>query len=529
MELIAKTFQGLEAVLATELIELGANDIQIGNRMVSFTGDKAMMYRANFALHTALRILMPIKHFRADNADTVYEEVKAIEWEQYMDIKTTFAVDANIFSTDFRHSQFVAYRVKDAIVDRWRDITDGEQRPNVRITNPDIRIDIHIAENDVTISLDSSGESLHRRGYRQEAVKAPLNEVMAAGIIKLTGWKGDCDFIDPMCGSGTLPIEAALIAKNMAPGIFRQDYAFMHWRDFDDDLWQAIYDDDSDEREFNFHIYAYDINHNAVQIATSNAKAAGLLDVITVEQRDIADFTQPEGKAIMVTNPPYGERLTSDDLLGLYETIGQRLKQAFTGNDAYILSSNQEAFDHIGLKPSTKTPLLNGSIEVELRKYQMFAGSYSEMRASGHHIKTEAEKAANARGMRKSAAIQDKGRFNRDGDDRPRFRHDGDRPRSNRERDDKPRFKRDNDRPRFNREDRDNDRPRFDRKDRDNDRPRFDRKDRDNDRPRFNRDRNDNDRKPHTSDRRDSESWEAQRHRKMREMREFLEKNADKD
>ena len=509
MELIAKTFQGLEAVLATELIELGANDIQIGNRMVSFTGDKAMMYRANFALHTALRILMPIKHFRADNADTVYEEVKAIEWERYMDIKTTFAVDANIFSTDFRHSQFVAYRVKDAIVDRWRDITDGEQRPNVRITNPDIRIDIHIAENDVTISLDSSGESLHRRGYRQEAVKAPLNEVMAAGIIKLTGWKGDCDFIDPMCGSGTLPIEAALIARNMAPGIFRQDYAFMHWRDFDEDLWQAIYDDDSNEREFDHHIYGYDINHSAVQIASDNVRAAGVTDIVTIAQGDIANFKQPAERAIMVTNPPYGERITTDDLMGLYETIGERLKNAFTGNDAYVLSSNKEAFDSIHLKPSVKFPLLNGNIEVELRKYQMFSGRYDDLRASGHHIKTAAEKAQNARGMRKSAAINDRPHSNRE--DKPRYNRD-EKPRFNR--DDKPRFNRD-DKPRFNRDDK----PRFNR----DDKPRFNR----DEKPRFNRD--DKPRRKYDNDSRDSESWEAIRHRKMREMRDFLEKNNNED
>ena len=219
-EMIAKTFQGLEEVLAAELTALGADNIEMGRRMVSFTGDKEMLYRTNFCLRTALRILRPIKHFTATDADAVYDAVKEIHWEDYLDPAKTFAVDATVFSEEFRHSKFVSYRVKDAIADYFRERTG--KRPSVSITKPDVLLNIHIAHTDCTLSLDSSGESLHRRGYRQEAVEAPLNEVLAAGMILMTGWRGECDLIDPMCGSGTIPIEAALIARNIAPGVFRR-------------------------------------------------------------------------------------------------------------------------------------------------------------------------------------------------------------------------------------------------------------------------------------------------------------------
>ena len=388
--MIAKTFQGLETVLATELIDLGANNIQIGRRMVSFTGDKEMLYRANFQLRTAIRILKPIKHFKATSADEVYEAVKQIDWTEYLSNETTFAVDSVVFSTEFRHSKFVAYKVKDAIVDQFREKT-GE-RPNIRITNPDLQLNIHVAEYDCTLSLDSSGESLHRRGYRQETVEAPLNEVLAAGIIMLTGWKGDCDLIDPMCGSGTIPIEAALIARGISPGIFRKEYNFEKWADFDPELFQRIYEDDSQEKDFDHHIYGYDINHNVVKIAEMNVKAAGLSKDISIEQKDFKDFTQPEEKSIIITNPPYGERIFAPDLLGLYKMIGERLKHQFVNNEAWVLSYREECFDQIGLKPSLRTPLFNGSLECELRKYQIFQGKFDEMRAYGGDIKTAQER-----------------------------------------------------------------------------------------------------------------------------------------
>ena len=292
-EIIAKTFMGLEPVLAKELRELGAEDVQEGRRMVSFRGDKEMMYRANFQLHTAIRILKPIRHFKASSADDVYNEILKVDWSQYLDEGKTFTVDAVVFSEEFRHSKFVSYKVKDAIVDQFREKTG--KRPNISVANPDIRLNIHIAEDRCTLSLDSSGESLHRRGYRQESVEAPLNEVLAAGMILMTGWKGETDFVDPMCGSGTLLIEAALIAHNMAPGLFRKAYAFEKWPDFDADLFDRIYNDESQEREFKHHIYGYDVDMKAVNTARLNVKAAGLTGSITVEQQDFKDFMKPSG------------------------------------------------------------------------------------------------------------------------------------------------------------------------------------------------------------------------------------------
>ena len=377
-ELIAKTFQGLETILAEELTNLGADNIQIGRRMVSFTGDKEMMYKANFCLRTAIRILRPIKQFKAKDPDEVYEAIKAICWEDYLNVDKSFAVDSVVFSDEFRHSKFVAYKVKDAIVDYFREKTG--KRPSVRINKPDVLLNIHIAQDKCTLSLDSSGESLHRRGYRQEAVEAPLNEVLAAGMILMTGWRGECDLIDPMCGSGTIPIEAALIARNIAPGVFRKEFAFEKWNDFDQDLFDNVYNDDSQEREFIHKIYGYDNNPRANEIALHNMKAAGVSKDIVLALQPFQQFQQPKEKAILITNPPYGERISTNDLLGLYQMIGERLKHAFQGNDAWILSYREECFDQIGLKPSQKIPLFNGALECEFRKYQIFDGKYKEFR-----------------------------------------------------------------------------------------------------------------------------------------------------
>ena len=391
-EIIAKTFMGLESVLAKELTRLGAIDVQIGRRMVSFKGDKEMLYRANFQLHTAIKILKPIRHFKAKSADDVYEEIRKTDWTEYLDNDKTFAVDAVVFSEEFRHSKFVSYKVKDAIVDQFREKTGS--RPNISVANPDIRLNIHIAEDKCTLSLDSSGESLHRRGYRQETMEAPLNEVLAAGMILMTGWKGETDFIDPMCGSGTLLIEAALIARNMAPGLFRKEYAFEKWPDFDAELFDRIYNDceENENEDVKCHFYGYDIDPKAVNTARHNVQAAGLTSSITIEQQDFKDFQQPKKKSIIVTNPPYGERISTPDLLSTYRMIGERLKHEFTGNDAWVLSYREECFDQIGLKPSIKIPLYNGSLECEFRKYQMFDGKMKVFRSEGGAVKTDDEK-----------------------------------------------------------------------------------------------------------------------------------------
>lgn len=393
-KLIAKTFQGLENVLAKELTALGAKNVVPGRRMVSFTGDKEMMYRANFSLRTAVRVLKPIAEFKANDADEVYAAVKAIDWNEYLDLDTSFAVDSVVYSEEFRHSKFVAYKVKDAIVDFFRERTG--KRPNISITNPNIKFNMHIAETSCTLSLDSSGESLHKRGYRVGTVESPINEVLAAGMILLTGWQGECDLIDPMCGSGTIAIEAALIARNMAPGVFHKLYAFENWKDFDRDLLDKIYNDDSQERPFEHHIYASDIDKNAILIATQNIKSAGVNADITVTAQPLQQFKQPAEKSLMITNPPYGERISSPNLLGLYRTLGDRLKHQFAGNDAWVIGYREETFEQIGLKPSLKIPLFNGSLDCEFRKYQIFDGKLNEYRGQGNILKTDEERERNA-------------------------------------------------------------------------------------------------------------------------------------
>ena len=388
-ELIAKTFQGLEEVLAQELIELGANDVQIGRRMVSFSGNQEMMYRANFCLRTAVRVLKPISHFRARNADDVYKAVKEIEWNDFLDLDTSFVVDTTVYSTEFRNSKFVAYKVKDAIVDYFME-REGK-RPNISVANPDLRLNIHIAEDNCTLSLDSSGESLHLRGYRTATVEAPINEVLAAALIKMSGWKFDCDLIDPFCGSGTILVEAALMARNIYPGVFRQKFGFENWKDFNPELLSSIFEDDSNERTFEHRIVGSDINLRAVEAALANAKAAGVADLITVEQREIRDFKKPEMPAVLITNPPYGERLRPEDLSDIYRTLGEKLKREFQGGEAWIISSREELFDSMRLRPSFKVPLQNGSLDCELRKYVTFEGKLDNFRAQGNVVKTDDE------------------------------------------------------------------------------------------------------------------------------------------
>lgn len=394
MDLIAKTFQGLEEVLAEELTELGANDIEIGRRMVAFTGDKRLLYRANFCLRTAVRVLVPISRFTARSADDVYDAVSRIEWSDFLDLDSTFSVDSVVYSTEFRHSKFVAYKVKDAIVDYFRRTT-GE-RPNIRLSDPDIRLNIHIADEQCTLSLDSSGESLHLRGYRQQSVAAPINEVLAAGMLRLAGWRGQCDLVDPFCGSGTILIEAALMARGIAPGVFRKSFGFERWKDFDADLLEEIYNDDSAERPFRHTIRGFDLNQPAVEIALRNVQHAGCQDCVRIERRDFRHFEQPAEPCMMVTNPPYGDRLLPPDLLALYKTIGENLKRRFIGGEAWIISHRAECFEQIGLRPSVKIALYNGALDCELRKYQIFEGKMEAYRAGGGSLKTKEDYRRNA-------------------------------------------------------------------------------------------------------------------------------------
>ena len=375
-EMLAKTFKGLEQVLATELVQLGANNVQVERRAVSFTGDKRMLYTANMCLRTASRVLVPILSFKAQKADDIYEQVKALDWSQYMTVKTTFQIDATVYSDYFRHSQFVTYRVKDAIVDYW--MARENQRPSVKLEGADLYLNVHIAGDRVTLSLDSSGESLHKRGYRVANTQAPINEALAAGMLLLAGWNGQSDFYDPMCGSGTLLIEAALIARNIAPGVYRQGFAFEKWADFDADLWDEVYNDDSREREFKHKIYGSDAGFYAVQAATKNIQSASLQRDIEVKQIRIEELrladTNTEGALVMI-NPPYGERLSQDkNVLRLYQDMGTALKHQFSGATAWVISSNEEALKCIGLRPAKKIHLVNGDLECLFNKYELFKG-----------------------------------------------------------------------------------------------------------------------------------------------------------
>lgn len=429
-KMVAKTFEGLEDVLMDELIDLGAENVEIGNRMVSFDGDLKTMYKANLCCRTALRILKPIVMFNADNTDELYDFLRDIEWEQFMDSNTTFSVDTTVYGEEFNHSKFVTYRVKDAIVDHFRD-KDGS-RPSIRLDGADLRLNVHIAGNRVTVSLDSSGEPLFKRGYRVEQTDAPINEVLAAGIILKTGWRGDSDFLDPMCGSGTFLIEAALIAANINPGIYRENFAFEKWKDFDSELFEELYNDDSMERDFNYKIFGGDKDPDAVSVARKNIKSARIEEMIELRCCDLTEWEADTAEGIIVTNPPYGERLRPANLNSLYKDLGSTLKNNFQGWHAWIIGYLEEQMKEIGLKPSVKIPLNNGQLECTLREYVMFDGSYSQFRADGGSVESDASIKKKNEGPRKIRHISDDDwkkaskKFNRDNGvkEKPKFKND---------------------------------------------------------------------------------------------------------
>jgi putative N6-adenine-specific DNA methylase len=376
----AKTLKGLEPLLAEELKVLGASRTDIVNRGVNFYGGMAMMYRVNLASRLALRVLLPILQFEATDQDALYRNVRRFDWSRYLDNRMTFAIDSVVHSPHFDNSQFVSQKVKDAIVDRFREATS--LRPSVNRDQPDLLINVHISGKWVTISLDSSGGSLHKRGYRtgQGYFEAPLNEVLAAGMVMITGWNGRTPFLDLMCGSGTLAIEAALIAANIPPGIFRKQYGFENWKDFDRDLLEHVAQKLSDERKVSVPIIARDIDPEAVELTRRQVKQMDLQHIITVEQGDLADAEEMEG-ATLILNPPYGERMKPEDIDSLYNIIGSTLKHKFPGSDAWILSSSKKALNRIGLKPASKRVLLNGSLECSYVNYKTFRGNLKDHKA----------------------------------------------------------------------------------------------------------------------------------------------------
>lgn len=392
--MVAKTMKGLEAVLADELRKLGADDVNPGRRMVSFKGNLETLYRANLCLRTALRILKPFYSFSADNPETLYERLKEFDWSSIMTVDSTFTVDMVMNSPNFTHSRFATYRVKDAIVDWFRDRFD--KRPSVRLSDADIMLNVHIQDEHVTVSLDSSGESLHKRGWRVASTDAPINEVLAAGILLISGYDGSQPLVDPMCGSGTFLVEAALIAANINPGVFRRDYAFKHWPDFDEELFESLWDNDDAERTPANIIKGADILPSAVDVTKRNLTAAGVAKFVDVEVRKFSEwFSAPAPSGILVMNPPYGERISAPDMEDLYALIGTQLKKIFTGWNAWIISLKEQYFRFIGLAPSEKISLLNGSLDCELREYVMFSGNKKDFRASGGRLKKLKDEAPN--------------------------------------------------------------------------------------------------------------------------------------
>lgn len=370
--LVAKTSAGLEQVLADEISKLGGKNVTTGKRAVFYEGDLELIYKSNYWLRTALRVLKEIEQFQFKNVDQFYLRCMEIDWQKYFQIDQTFVIHSTVLSSaEFTNSMFASMRAKDAIADYFRHKTG--KRPNVDTENPDIVINLHINSDTCTISLDSSGESLHKRGYRIKQGEAPLNEVLAAGMILLSGWNGKSDFLDPMCGSGTLPIEAALIAQNIAPGKFRKEYAFENWNDYDQLLFDKI-KQDFPKKSFEHTIYASDLSASNLLNAQTNARRAMVFNKIIFGTSDFKDLNVPLAGATIIINPPYGERLQEKNLSGLYAMIGERLKHQFAGNDAWILSSSEEGMKNIGLKPKSRTELFNGALQCKYNHYKLFSG-----------------------------------------------------------------------------------------------------------------------------------------------------------
>jgi putative N6-adenine-specific DNA methylase len=374
-KMVAKTLFGMEELLAQELRQLGASSIEIGTRNVSFEGDTGFMYKANLCCRTAIKILKPITAFNIFTEEDLYKKIYEMPWENYMDVKGTLAVNATVFSEVFTHSQYISLKTKDAIVDRFRD-REGV-RPDVDLDHPSLRINIHIDRNICTVSLDSSGESLHKRGYKVESTLAPINEVLAAGILMLSGWQGQCDFLDPMCGGGTILTEAAMIACNIPPNLNREEFGFETWPDFDVDLYEKIEEAAlSKVRDFPHKIFGFDTDPIAVKKAKENIKSANLNEFIEVKQQDFFQSEKEGDKSLyIVFNPPYDERISVNDIEQFYGSIGNTLKRGYPGTQAWMITSNMEALKFVGLRPSRKIKLFNGKLEAKLVRYEMYEGS----------------------------------------------------------------------------------------------------------------------------------------------------------
>jgi putative N6-adenine-specific DNA methylase len=380
MKIIAKTLYGLEQVLADELGSLGCKDIIVANRAVIFSGDLKTLYMVNYMARTALSFLVTIKEFRINSADDLYQKCLRIDWEEYMDAGKTFSVTAVVNSRFFNHSGFAALKLKDAVADFFRNKTG--KRPNVDASDPEIIINLHLSNELVTISLDSSGIPLFKRGYRQEQGIAPLNEVLAAGMLALSGWDAKSDLTDPMCGSGTIPVEAALIATNTPPGKFRKAFGFQRWKKYDATTFTDVAERaNAGIRESAIKIHASDISEVAVNQSSKNIHNAGVTSSVSLNVADFSTLNAGTDKGFLIINPPYGERMNTDEEYSVYSMIGSTLKHNYPGHVAWIISSNAEALKHVGLKPSKKLALYNGSLECFFLRYDLYQGSHKAGRS----------------------------------------------------------------------------------------------------------------------------------------------------
>lgn len=369
---LAKTFAGLEEVLLQELEALGAHNCQQHSRSVSFEGDLPLLYKANYFCRTALRILWEMDSFTFRDNNQFYDAIYKFPAEKYLSKDGTMAVSASLTESDFKTPLYPSVLAKDAICDRFRSICD--ERPSVDKEKPDVQFHLHIYRNTCTLYLDSSGESLHKRGYKVAGHPAQINEVLAAAMIKLSGWHGECDFIDNMCGGGTLLIEAAMQALNIPAGYYRHHWGFFKWKNFDRRLWNKITDSADIKEDVNINFYGYDISGRYLGMAKANIQEAELQDFIFLEKSDMADTRPEHTPALLMINPPYGERLEVEDLKALYKKIGDCWKQHFSGCTAYIISSDMEALKNIGLRPSRRFKLFNGPLECLMLKFDLYAG-----------------------------------------------------------------------------------------------------------------------------------------------------------
>ncbi|MBI35918.1 MAG: RNA methyltransferase [Flavobacteriales bacterium] len=376
MEIVAKTFAGLEELLAVEIKEAGGKNLQSIKRGVKFEGDEEVLYRCLFSLRTVLRLLIPVFKFKAHTEKDLYFKVKKLPWEDFLDVNQTFAIDCIAHSKVFNHSKFVSLRVKDAICDRFRANSD-DQRPSVNVKNPDLPINVHINNLDVIVSLDAGGFSLHQRGYRTKDHVAPLNEALAAGMLLLSDWDKKTDLYDPMCGSGTLLVEAAMMAQNLAPRLFSgKQFAIQKWDNFDSMLWAKVKKSLKSQIEpTSVKIHGTDISVKSVQMAKFSVKTAAVDDIVSVEQSDFFLKKNSSTQGFIISNPPYGERLQEENIIQFYREIGNTFKREYAGFQAWILSSNLKALKFIGLKPSKKIFLKNGPLDCKFQKYEMYAGS----------------------------------------------------------------------------------------------------------------------------------------------------------